>query len=447
MRIFFPKIPFLKKILPRSLFARSLLILTVPIILILSISTYVFFERHWERMAGRLATAVAGEAAFLVERVQQATDEIDLNDLIAASQEHMQLNLKFVEGGKIRPDPILYSGREGVIKDTLKQELNWKLNYPYRILVDTDEKWIQIQIQIENGAVIVTSPERRLFSSSGYVFLIWMVGVSSILLVVAILFMRNQIRPIKRLAVAAERFGRGRDVPFFKVEGAREVRQAARAFLGMRERIDKQIQQRTAMLAGVSHDLRTPLTRIKLQASMMGNNSDVTDLKDDVEEMERMIDAYLQFTRGEGSEEMERVNIGEIMTRISQNFARQDFDVNIDMQSENLSTFVRPVAFERCITNIISNAQKYAENAWCELKNDGENIFITIDDDGQGVAPEHYEDVFKPFFREDQARNIKTGSVGLGLPIAQDIILAHGGDIQLDKSPKGGLRVIVTLPL
>lgn len=433
--------------LPRSLFARSLLILTVPIILILSISTYVFFERHWERMAGRLATAVAGEAAFLVERVQQSADEADLEKLITASQDHMQLNLKFVEGGKIHPDPILYSGREGVIKDTLKQELNWKLDYPYRILVDTDEKWIQIQIQLENGAVIVTSPERRLFSSSGYVFLIWMVGVSSILLVVAILFMRNQIRPIKRLAVAAERFGRGRDVPFFKVEGAREVRQAARAFLGMRERIDKQIQQRTSLLAGVSHDLRTPLTRMKLQAAMMGDGGDVADLKNDIADMERMIDAYLQFTRGEGSEEMERVDIGEIITRISQNFARQDFHVSVEINSDNFSTFVRPVAFERCITNILSNAQKYANHAWCSLNSNDENILITIDDDGKGIAPEHYEDVFKPFFREDESRNIKSGSVGLGLPIAQDIILAHGGDIKLDQSPKGGLRVLIILPI
>jgi two-component system osmolarity sensor histidine kinase EnvZ len=447
MKIYFPKIPFIKKILPRSLFMRSLLILTVPIILILSISTYIFFERHWERMAGRLAAAVAGEAAFITERIQQGKSEESLERLAIASKNHMQLDLRYVVGGKIRPDPIDYTGRDDVIKTILNRELRQKVKYPYRILVDTEEKWIQIQIQIEEGAVILTSPERRLFSSSGYVFLLWMVGVSSVLMIVAVLFMRNQIRPIRRLAIAAERFGRGRDIPFFKVEGAREVRQAARAFLGMRERIDKQIQQRTAMLAGVSHDLRTPLTRMKLQAEMMGEGKDATEMKQDIAEMERMIDAYLQFARGEGNEEMERVDIGNLLMRLSQNFERQGFEVEVNLEHGNLSAYVRPVAFERCLTNLISNAQKYADQAWCMLDSDGEMFQITIDDNGQGIASEHYEDVFKPFFREDKSRNIKSGSVGLGLPIAQDIILAHGGDIQLDQSPKGGLRVTVSLPL
>ncbi len=446
MKIFFPKIPFLKKMLPRSLFARSLLILTVPIILTLSISTYVFFERHWERMAGRLASAVAGEAAFLIEQIQE-NEGRNIESLEELSRQHLKFNLKYVEAGKIRPDFVEYEGRSDVIRRLLKTELDVYLKYPYRIIVDVEENWIQIQAQVNDNAIIFTLPESRLFSSSGYVFLIWMVGISSVLMVVAILFMRNQIRPIKRLAIAAERFGRGRDVPFFKVEGAREVRQAARAFLGMRERINKQIQQHTAMLAGVSHDLRTPLTRMKLQVEMMKGNPDADALKEDIQDMQRMIDAYLQFAKGEGSEEMERVDLRGMLQRLSQNYARQNFDVKISSEGQNFTTFVKPVAFERCLSNLLTNAQKYAQNAWCLITEDGENIQIIIDDDGKGIAEENHEDVFKPFFREDKSRNVKSGSVGLGLPIAQDIILAHGGDIKLDKSPQGGLRVILTLAI
>jgi two-component system osmolarity sensor histidine kinase EnvZ len=448
MKIKFFKLTFLKNLLPRSLFARSLLILTVPIILTLSISTYIFFDRHWERMAGRLAMSVAGEVAFLVEQIEQDASEESIKRLVDGSLRHMQISVKYVGGGKIKPDPVDYLGRGGLIKKTLSKELKQRVKYPYRILVDVEEKWIQIQIQIKQGAVIVTSPERRLFSSSGFVFLIWMVGVSSILLAVATLFMRNQIRPIKRLAIAAERFGKGRDVPFFKVEGAREVRQAARAFLGMRERINKQIQQRTSMLAGVSHDLRTPLTRIKLQVEMMEKTSDSEALKNDINEMQRMIDAYLQFARGEGSEEMERVDISEMVTRLSHNYARQNFSIHLNfVDTQNFSTFLRPVAFERCLNNILSNAQKYANEAWLTLRSGTNSIYITVDDDGPGIGKGHYDDVFKPFFREDEARNIKSGSVGLGLPIAQDIVLAHGGDIELSKSSKNGLRVEITLPV
>lgn len=436
----------IKKYLPRSLFARSLLILAVPIILIQVISTYVFFDRHWTKMAGRLAVAVAGEVAFLADRVEQNPTELYVEELRKNSMAHMQLSIKYVDEGKIKTDEVRYIGRGDVIKKTLSHELDRKLKQPYRIFVDVEEKWIQVQVQLESGVLIVTSPERRLFSSSGYVFLLWMIGASAILLVVAILFMRNQIRPIKRLAVAADRFGKGREVPFFKLEGAREVRQAARAFLGMRERIDRQIQQRTAMLAGVSHDLRTPLTRIKLQAEML-EGDDAKALKSDIEDMERMIDAYLQFARGEGDEEMERVDVSDIIQRIVANFGRDGFHISVESKGNNFSLFLRPIAFERCLTNIIANAQKYAAHAWIILKSRDDMITIFVDDDGPGIDEAYYEDVFKPFFREDKSRNTKTGSVGLGLPIAQDIILAHGGEIYLEKSPQGGLRVKIDLPV
>jgi two-component system osmolarity sensor histidine kinase EnvZ len=314
-------------------------------------------------------------------------------------------------------------------------------------LVDVKESWIQVQVQLEKGALIITAPEKRLFSSSGYIFLLWMIGISTVLMLVAVLFMRNQIRPIKRLAIAADRFGKGREVPFFKLEGAREVRQAARAFLGMRERINRQIQQRTAMLAGVSHDLRTPLTRMKLQAEMMAESDDVKALRSDINDMERMIDGYLQFARGEGDEVMERVDMMEILRRIESNYVRNGLDISIESKMQNFEIFLRPIAFERCMTNVISNAQKYATKVNVKVKSDDDFVYILVDDDGIGIDEDHYEDVFKPFFREDKSRNTKTGGVGLGLPIAKDIVLAHGGDITLDRSPQKGLRVIISLPI
>ncbi len=437
----------IKRYLPRSLFARSLLILIVPIVLTMIISTYIFFDRHWERMAGRLSLAVAGEVAFLVEQVNHDFSEGALERLKEDSLSHLQLRMDYIPKGEIQPEPINYVGRGGLIKKTLSKELNDRLNNPYHILIDVDEKWIQVQVQLEEGLLIVTSPERRLFSSSGFVFLIWMIGISSVLLVVAVLFMRNQIRPIKRLAVAAEKFGKGRDVPFFKLEGAKEVRQAAKAFLDMRKRINKQIQQRTAMLAGVSHDLRTPLTRIKLQAEIFGDNEDTKALKSDVADMEKMIDAYLQFAKGDGNEAMERVNIVDILERLSELFSRQKFDVFLSKEGKSFDLFLRPIAFERCLTNILANAQKYAGSAWVSIEQQEEGFVISIEDDGPGISPDHYGDVFKPFFREEKSRNIKTGGVGLGLPIAQDIILAHGGDIWLSESTHGGLKVQINLPV
>jgi len=434
----------IKKFLPHSLLGRSLLILTLPIILILIISTYVFFERHWERMTSRLAVAVAGEVSFLVEAVRRNPDDPTLT---RDALKHMQLSVQYFEGNRLQGERENYIGRGAIIRNLLYHELSKKLEHPFRIVVDTDEKYIQIQVALPDGILMVTSPEKRLFSSSGYAFLLYMIGVATFLMVIAILFMRNQIRPIKRLAIAAERFGKGRDVAFFKIEGASDVRQAARAFLGMRERLNRQIQQRTAMLSGVSHDLRTPLTRIKLQASMLPDSADKTALLSDVAEMEKMIHAYLQFARGEGQEEVERVKLSAVIMRLEENFRQKNFDIQFIDNSTVDTLFLRPVAMERCLSNLISNARKYSGKLEILMESDKDNVTLTLSDDGQGIAPEAYEDVFKPFYREETSRNQKTGGVGLGLPIAKDIILSHGGTIALGQSRMGGLQVMITLPL
>lgn len=436
----------IKKFLPRTLFGRSLLILVMPILLTQVITTYIFFDRHWERMTGRLAYAVAGEAAIIADQVEQASDPEDIARIGYYFGHRLDLRVSFQADAQLQSQNQTRESWGSVVAKTLSEAIEEQIRRPYDIRIDVKEKWVEIALQLENGVLLVATPQRRLFSSSAYIFLLWMIGTSVVLLAISVLFMRNQIRPIRRLAIAAERFGKGRDVPFFKVEGAREVRQAANAFLKMRERIDRQIQQRTAMLAGVSHDLRTPLTRMKLQMEMLGEGQDVQDLKGDIADMERMIAAYLDFTRGEGEETPQRLNIGDVLERVISASKREGAKVSLNA-GEDLFLMLRPVAFERCLSNLIGNAAKYAGECWVSAQRKEEHIEILVEDGGPGIPLELREDVFKPFFRGEDSRNQKTGGVGLGLPIAQDIILSHGGQIWLENSPQGGLRVRIDLPV
>lgn len=441
-----------KQLLPHTLFGRSLLILVTPIFLVQIITTFIFFDRHWEKMGQRMAFAVAGEIAALSQQIEGNDAESEVFEIQKNAAQNLSLFLQY-ERDKALPSvfddkrrALQNPGRESVIAQSLARAFSQQLGRPFDIRVDAEEKWVEVSVQLDGGVLLVTLPERRIFSSSGYVVLLWMVGSSIILLIIATIFMRNQIRPIRRLAIAAERFGKGRDVPFFKVEGAREVRQAAKAFIGMKERLSRQIQQRTAMLAGVSHDLRTPLTRMKLQLSLMGDAPDAVDLKNDVADMERMIEAYLQFARGEGGEEPVRTDIKELLEQSAQTANRDVKRVFTDVP-DGIELLLRPVAIERCIGNVVGNALKYGRHAWITAQKFGENVEICVDDDGPGIPPEQYEDVFRPFYRGESSRNSKTGGVGLGLPIVQDIVLSHGGQVWLDKSPRGGLRVVIDLPL
>jgi two-component system osmolarity sensor histidine kinase EnvZ len=414
----------------------------------MAISIYIFFDGHWSKTASKMVQGVASESSYLIDLVEDNQNEKYVQELSKQSLHHFELNLKYIPNVQLDLQQAQYSGRGQLIQNIFLQALSKRITQPHKVVIDTQEKWTQLHVQLSDGVLIITAPQNRLFSSTGHVFLLWLVGVTSVLLTVAILFMRNQIRPIRRLAVAAEWFGKGREVPFFKPEGAREVRAAAHAFMGMRDRINKQIQQRTLMLAGVSHDLRTPLTRMKLQAEMMPAGEDKEAMKSDIEEMERMINAYLQFTKGDGHEEMGSTDILALINQQKDVFARSDFVVDVTAQEhQNYNVFVRPIAFARCLGNIIANAQKHADKCWVSLSRHDDVLTIYIDDDGQGVERHKREDVFKPFYRVEESRNQKTGGVGLGLPIAQDIVLAHGGDISLDDSPHGGLRVVIKLPV
>lgn len=444
------KIRLIKRFVPKTLLGRSLLILVTPIILIQAISTFLFFDRHWSRMTSRLAYAVAGEVVWISDEIEKEPSPENISYIAEMASKYLSILISYHPGETIADlsQEKEWVGWEALIGETLDRELRSAMRHPYAIDVDFQEKWVEIRVQLSHGMLSASLPQRRLYSSSSYIFLLWVFSVSIILLVIAVLFMRNQIRPIRRLALAAERFGKGRDVSDFKLEGAREVRQAGQAFLEMRTRIQRQISQRTEMLAGVSHDLRTPLTRLKLQLAMLGDTPDTQAMKSDICEMENMIDGYLNFVRGDGREASQVTNLGELLAQIVFSAKRQGCNILWEAQQEKVFLSLRVNAFKRCVTNLISNANKYAENVWVTMMPvENGRVRIVIEDDGIGIPEDQYEDVFRPFYRVDSSRNAQTGGVGLGLPIAMDIVHAHGGKIWLEKSVHGGLAVHIRLPL
>lgn len=441
------KLPWIKRVLPRGLFARSLLILVTPIFLIQVILAFVFFDNHWNRVTDRLVYAVTGEIAIIVDLIENPPVGLPVYQVENLNKLYLELNSDFDPHGALSAEQEKFRGWGIVVGSALVKEIEEKIKHPHRVSIDMPGKEVTVQIAVNGGVLNVDVPLRRLFSSTAYIFLLWMGGVSLVLLIVAVLFMRNQIRPIKRLAVAADWFGKGRDVSFFKVSGSKEVRLAAQSFLKMKERIQKQVQQRTSMLAGVSHDLRTPITRMKLQLEMMGDCPDAAAMKNDIHDMERMIDAYLQFARGEGDEETQDTDLYMLLSRCAETASDDVFKASVEKSDDDYTVPLRSFAFERCITNLIMNAKRYADQAVIILNQYGDEIEITIDDNGPGIAEELREEVFKPFYRGDKSRETKSGSVGLGLNIAQDIVLSHGGDIHLGESPQGGLRVVINLPI
>ncbi|MBI1301791.1 MAG: HAMP domain-containing protein [Alphaproteobacteria bacterium] len=443
---------FFKSVLPTTLFGRSLLILVLPVLLIQALSTFIFFDRHWIKMTSRLAFAVAGEISILANLIESTDDQNEIQEFLSLAETRLDYVLSLDPQEKLVITDVnkyaFFHGFEGMIHRTLRAEMQNALTHPFEINVDFYEKWIEVRVQLSKGVLNISLPQRRLFSSTTYIFLIWIFCASSLLLVISILFMRNQIRPIRRLAIAAERFGKGRDVRKFKIEGAKEVRQAGQAFLDMKTRIQRQIKQRTEMLAGVSHDLRTPLTRLKLQVAMMGDSPDVYDMKNDIRDMERMIDGYLDFVRGEGDESPVMTDIAVLLQDVTTSVKRQGIDVLLNLNDISVFIALRRTAFKRCLNNITSNAAKYGSMIWITLNKVQDNqIEIVFEDNGPGIPEEKMSDVFRPFYRVDSSRNTETGGVGLGLPISMDIVHTHGGEIWLEKSQHGGLAVYIRLPV
>ena len=436
----------IKNILPQTLFGRALLIIVTPLILMQAISTFVFFDRHWDTMTRRLAHTLAGDIAFIGASLTPLPKQLDLNQIFLKADDILHIRLTYSpEEILVKKKPFQQWDR---VRKSLRDALKERVRRPFSIDTIKKDRRIEIKVQLPQGLLNVNVHEKRLYSSTPYIFLMWMIGSSLVLFAIAIIFMRNQIRPIRRLAIAARSFGMGRGSSEIKPSGAKEVRQATQAFRQMRERISRQFAQRTEMLAGVSHDLRTPLTRMKLQIEMLERTPETRELQDDIQEMERMIDGYLTFARGEGSESLSKINLASLIEEIISTERRDGSLINFVNKSKTIkSVTLRPHAIKRAITNLIINSKKYAEIVKVEFEYNPEHAIITIDDNGPGIKPEHRDDVFKAFFRLDPSRNTDTGGTGLGLTIAKDIVQSHGGDLLLSEASLGGLRATITLPL
>jgi two-component system, OmpR family, osmolarity sensor histidine kinase EnvZ len=432
----------IKRVLPRTMFGRSLLIVVVPLVLLQAIATWVFYDRHWAAVSWRLSAGVAGDIALLIEAMQFAGPETNPARLLEKAAAATDLEFTVGRGERL-PPPLPSSGT--LLEEQLIQAMQGRVSLPYRIDVPGDPGSIQVKVQLSDGVLTVDVPRNRLYSSTTYIFVMWMVGSSLVLLAVATIFLRNQVKSLRRLAAAADGFGKGRPVPFFKVEGAVEVRQAAIAFMKMRDRIQRQIRQRTQMLAGVSHDLRTPLTRMKLALELLRDDPAVEELKSDVAEMERMVHGYLDFARGEGTEAPVETDISLLLEDIAAAMRREGMPVSVAAAPECVMP-VKPNALRRCIGNLIGNACRHGSQVWLTGVTVPDGIDILVDDDGPGIPPAERDRAFRAFIRLDPSRNPSTGGVGLGLTIARDVARSHGGEVTLETSPQGGLRARIHLP-
>lgn len=433
----------INRALPRTLFGRSLLIIVTPLVLLQVIATWIFFDRHWDIVSKRLAQAVAGDIAVAIDMIDRAADEATVAAILDTLARSADLY------ADITPDAILPAGEQPWPDHNLGKKMTRAMNNqvrrPFRLDTETSETFVMMDVQLAHGVMHVIVPRSRLFTTTTYIFILWMVGSSLVLVAVAGIFMRKQIRPIIRLAAAADAFGKGRDAGDFRVSGAVEVKQAATAFLVMRERIRRQIQQRTELLAGVSHDLRTPITRMKLQLALLRRSPAVLELEGDLKEMETMLNGYLAFARGDGEEATVATDLGLLIAEAAESGRRTGGNVTVEAVRRQ-TVPVRPNAIRRALDNLVGNAMRHGGRVWIGAKRRRQQIEIWVDDDGPGIPAGERENVFRPFYRLERSRNPGTGGTGLGLSIARDIVRGHGGDIRLEDSPHGGLRARILLP-
>ena len=434
----------IKTLVPRSLFGRAVVIIVLPIILVQAVAIFVFYDRVWETVTRRLAQAVAGEIAMTIQQWNSAPTETAKADALAIAASTLGLFIEVRSGARIAR-PMTDEG-SGILERRLAQALRERVARSFTLDVWQQPRHVLIDIQLDQAVMAVSVARERVFTTTAYVMILWMVVASIILFAIASLFMRNQVRPIRRLADAAEEFGKGSDTDGYRPSGASEVRQAGAAFVTMRERIRRFLQQRTEMLAGISHDLRTPLTRMKLELALLGDVPSVAGLRADVADMERMVESYLAFVRGEGEEQREPVDLKAMLEELVTAAQRDGHPVKLVTEGD-LTLSLRPQAMKRSMRNLLANATRHGARIELRVKRRERSVKILIDDDGPGVPKESREDVFKPFFRLDPSRNTATGGVGLGLTIARDVVRAHGGEIWLEDSPLGGLRARIKLPV
>ena len=428
-----------KKFIPISLLGRTLIIVFIPIVTLVLITTLIFYQTSWSIISKRLSQSVVADINVIVKLIDQ-----DLKDkAFKIADEDFKMKVSYEKDKNL--NPLSFRPQRGILSARLRQQLE-ELDKPFFYDLSNLDQGAKIAIQLDNDLLIINVDKDRVYSESTFVFLLWMIFASLILLILAYIFMKGQIRPLKRLSIIAETFGRGLDAPELKESGALEIRQTTIAFNQMRTRIKRFLKQRTDMLAGVSHDLRTPLTRMKLQLSLMENTKDKKELENDINEMTAMLDSYVSFVKGEVPDPIQQIKFEEFLNDICNSIKIKNKDLILNIKKD-IKNSGRPLQLKRSIINIIENSFRYSKKIVVELNTDNENIIINISDNGPGIPQEKYEDVFKPFYTLDPSRNNLKGESGLGLTIARDIIRSHGGDIKLSKSQMGGLKTTINLPI
>lgn len=433
------------KRLPTRLYARTLLIIIIPIVLLQSVVAFVFMERHWQTVTQRLSMAVTRDIAAVIDMIDTFPQDGNYDQIVRIARERLELNVAIDPAGDLpppRPKPFF-----SILDQILSEEITRQIQRPFWIDTVGNSRIVEIRIQLDDKILRVFAKRSQAYASNTHIFLLWMVGTSLVLLAIAILFLRGQIRPILKLTQAAESFGKGQKMPGdFRPRGADEIRRAGLAFIQMRERIERQMEQRTAMLSGVSHDLRTILTRFRLQLALVGDSPEIESLNKDVDDMQSMLDSYLSFARADAEEDVGSVSLSEIVERVATDGRLRGATVSVDIEGEDIVQ-IRPDAFNRMLTNLVANACRHADHVDITVTHRGKWLTILVDDDGPGIPEEAREDVFRPFFRLDEARNQDESGTGLGLSIVRDIARSHGGDVTLSESPKKGLRAQVRLPV
>lgn len=436
------------KIMPNTLFFRTMLLIFIPLILVQVVSVVAFWDGNWEKVGRRLSNNLANNVATAIELTTNDSQDLTKIQKLYDKNYNIKFDLITDEAKQLSIKSSTHYGEEyKLVTGLLEKSLHHKFPQTVtNVYLDNNHENVIILVETAKGLYRFNTSTKNIFSSSLFGFVAWMVGTSLLLFLVATLFLRIQVRSIATLAQVAEDFGKGIDTPF-KPYGSSEVRKAGIAFIKMKERILKQISERTQMLAGVSHDLRTPLTRMKLQLAMLPENTENKEFIEDIGEMEKMLDGYLAFVSGEGGEKNTFVDMNELILSIINKFRNGKAMIRYSTNDQVSAIQGREQALKRAITNIISNAFNYGKVIAVGLESNNKKLEITVDDDGPGIPPEKREDVFKAFYRLDESRNSETGGVGLGLSIARDIITSHGGKIELSDSELGGLRVLISIPL